>query len=194
MKRIIFITLIILVFGSFNAFAEREKYKIEVYFDTCEVIIYNSSGKVVHECLATLTWKKIKLPQKGIIKKEDIILGPSWIPTEGVKERYYQKHGVRLLNYYPPGHKKNAMGAFKWVPTFIVSEGYYPGDTDIRFHEEKDPENLGKYLSSGCIRLPKKSGIPLSYKFLEAEKIEFELTTLAIKSWQAGIPIFRAEK
>ncbi|MGB9847889.1 MAG: L,D-transpeptidase [Minisyncoccia bacterium] len=85
------------------------------------------------------------LPKIGEISR--VVFNPTWHPTENIKANYLKKYKVILPDVIPPGHPLNAMGAAALYLEFNGRESIY------RIHGTNAPSSIGKYASSGCIRM-----------------------------------------
>ena len=67
---------------------------------------------------------------------------PEWRPPEEMKQRELAKYGRKLPDVMPGG-PKNPLGA----------RALYIGNTLYRIHGTNNPRSIGKFVSSGCIRM-----------------------------------------
>ena len=67
---------------------------------------------------------------------------PEWRPPEEMKKRELVKYGRKLPDVMPGG-PKNPLGA----------RALYIGNTEYRIHGTNNPRSIGKFVSSGCIRM-----------------------------------------
>ncbi len=67
---------------------------------------------------------------------------PEWRPPEEMKQRELAKYGRKLPDVMPGG-PKNPLGA----------RAMYIGGTLYRIHGTNNPRSIGKFVSSGCIRM-----------------------------------------
>ena len=67
---------------------------------------------------------------------------PEWRPPEEMKRRELAKYGRKLPDVMPGG-PENPLGA----------RALYIGSTLYRIHGTNDPRSIGKFVSSGCIRM-----------------------------------------
>ena len=67
---------------------------------------------------------------------------PEWRPPEEMKKRELAKYGRKLPDVMPGG-PKNPLGA----------RALYIGSTEYRIHGTNNPRSIGKFVSSGCIRM-----------------------------------------
>ena len=67
---------------------------------------------------------------------------PEWRPPEEMKKRELIKYGRKLPDVMPGG-PNNPLGA----------RALYIGNTLYRIHGTNDPRSIGKFVSSGCIRM-----------------------------------------
>ena len=67
---------------------------------------------------------------------------PEWRPPEEMKQRELAKYGRKLPDVMPGG-PKNPLGA----------RALYIGNTLYRIHGTNNPKSIGKFVSSGCIRM-----------------------------------------
>ena len=67
---------------------------------------------------------------------------PEWRPPEEMKKRELAKYGRKLPDVMPGG-PKNPLGA----------RALYIGNTEYRIHGTNNPRSIGKFVSSGCIRM-----------------------------------------
>ena len=67
---------------------------------------------------------------------------PEWRPPEEMKQRELKKYGRKLPDVMPGG-PKNPLGA----------RALYIGNTLYRIHGTIAPSSIGKFVSSGCIRM-----------------------------------------
>ena len=67
---------------------------------------------------------------------------PEWRPPEEMKRRELAKYGRKLPDVMPGG-PKNPLGA----------RALYIGSTLYRIHGTNNPRSIGKFVSSGCIRM-----------------------------------------
>ena len=67
---------------------------------------------------------------------------PEWRPPAEMKERELKKYGRKLPDVMPGG-PKNPLGA----------RAIYIGNTLYRIHGTNNPGSIGKFVSSGCIRM-----------------------------------------
>ena len=75
---------------------------------------------------------------------------PEWRPPEEMKERELKKYGRKLPDVMPGG-PKNPLGA----------RALYIGNTLYRIHGTNNPRSIGKFVSSGCIRMVNEEVIDL---------------------------------
>ncbi len=85
------------------------------------------------------------LPKIGEVSK--VTFHPYWYPTENIKKRYLNTHGVALPDVVPPNHPLNALGT---VAISFVVDGK---EQIVKIHGTNDPKSIGHYVSSGCIRM-----------------------------------------
>jgi len=85
------------------------------------------------------------LPKIGEVTR--VVFNPTWRPTENIKNNYRRKYGINLPDVIPPGHPLNAMGKVAIILSFDHKESIY------RIHGTNDSNSIGKYISSGCIRM-----------------------------------------
>jgi lipoprotein-anchoring transpeptidase ErfK/SrfK len=88
----------------------------------------------------------------GIARVGDMQEWPSWVPTEGEKQR------LGPLPSYVKGGPANPMGARALY--------LYQGDKDtlFRIHGTNQPEYIGEAISSGCIRMLNEDVIDLYHR------------------------------
>ncbi len=75
---------------------------------------------------------------------------PEWRPPEEMKKRELAKYGRKLPDVMPGG-PKNPLGA----------RALYIGNTLYRIHGTNNPRSIGKFVSSGCIRMVNEEVIDL---------------------------------
>jgi lipoprotein-anchoring transpeptidase ErfK/SrfK len=75
---------------------------------------------------------------------------PEWRPPEEMKQRELAKYGRKLPDVMPGG-PKNPLGA----------RALYIGNTLYRIHGTNNPRSIGKFVSSGCIRMLNEEVIDL---------------------------------
>ncbi len=78
---------------------------------------------------------------------------PWWYPTPNIKRDYLRRKGVRLPNSVPPGRRSNPMGKFK----IHLSQG-----SGFRIHGTNAPSQIGRRVSSGCIRMRNADGLEMA--------------------------------
>ncbi|MBM4211556.1 MAG: L,D-transpeptidase [Gammaproteobacteria bacterium] len=67
---------------------------------------------------------------------------PTWRPPESIRKYYLKTHQEELPEIIPPG-PKNPLGNY----------AIYTSEARILIHGTNDEDSIGKYASSGCIRL-----------------------------------------
>lgn len=85
------------------------------------------------------------LPKIGEVKR--VVFNPTWRPTENIKNNYRKRYNIELPDVVPPGHPLNALGTAALYLAFDNQESIY------HIHGTNDPKSIGKYVSSGCIRM-----------------------------------------
>lgn len=119
-----------------------------------ELTSLNEKGEVLFQTKVVLPRKDFyNVPIVGIVY--DITGNPTWTPTQSM----HKSNPGKYRDFYPPRTPGNAMGFCKASMDFTVSDGVIPGaDSNqmqgIRIHGNGKEWDLGKHLSSGCIRIP----------------------------------------
>ncbi len=130
------------------------KYHIEVMLKKCRLRLYrqlaNGSRKLVKEYTVATARKGMDHPEgKGYVTKIDT--NPWWYPTPDMKRRA-AKRG-KSLKPVAPGKKGNPMGSVK----IHLSHG-----PTYRIHGTNRPDQIGRRVSLGCIRMLNKDGLELA--------------------------------
>jgi hypothetical protein len=179
MKRIIFITLIILVFGISDVSANEEELTVKVYLDLDPAMgeIIDKEGNCIKEFQTTIPKEEIQLPQRAIITW--VQYDPPWVIPPGIKARNPKKY--KDIDEIPAGDENNYMGMVKWHTEPWPGDGYFPTDPYVRVHEEIRPERIGTKDSVKCIRLLLTGLIPSSEIIDKAKHKVLILTTTKIE-------------
>lgn len=82
------------------------------------------------------------ITKTSIIRKE---VEPTWNVPKSIWQHTYQTKGISLPDSVPPG-PKNPLGPY----------ALYMAHTGYLIHGNNQPESIGKYASSGCIRMYNK--------------------------------------
>lgn len=119
---------------------------ILVDFTEATVTVVETDGTILYQSKAVLPRKDYyALPVSGVVK--NATMGPAWKPTP----RMLRDTSKNLKPYYKPYEKGNAMGSCKVTIRFDQSEDILK---NVRIHGHAKDTDLGKRLSSGCIRTP----------------------------------------
>ena len=127
-----------------------QRYTIEVSVKECKLRLYENQDSGERKLIRTFTVATAKPGVrspfgKGHVTKID--LNPWWHPTPGMKAAARRKG--RSLAAVRPGSPRNPMGSFKI---------YLSHHSTIRIHGTNKPEQLGKRVSAGCIRMRNEEG------------------------------------
>ena len=147
---ILFIFLILIFLCAVKSYASTNYvYQILVDLKNLQLTLKEcETGKIVFSFPiagpASINYLK-PLPKVGEVSK--IVFQPYWYPTENIKKKYLQTHGVALPNVIPPNHPLNALGTVAISFTIDGKEQIY------KIHGTNDPKSIGHYVSSGCIRM-----------------------------------------
>lgn len=119
------------------------KYREGIVINTAEPRLYYfyPDGKYVFTTpvgLGRYNWRTPEMATKVIKKVED----PTWHIPKAIREHALKTTGKELPDEIPPG-PDNPLGKYA---IYLARNGYL-------IHGTNNPESVGKYYSSGCIRL-----------------------------------------
>lgn len=136
---------------------KKPKYKIIVSVSKCTLWLYevqaDGSLKMVRPFRVATAKKGTPFP-KGAGYVTRIDFNPWWYPTSNMKRKAAAK-GKRLAPV-PPGSRRNPMGAIKIHLSHQNNGGAY------RIHGTNKPNQIGKRVSLGCIRMFNNDGEKLA--------------------------------
>lgn len=101
------------------------------------------------------------------------MLRPWWIPEQEVRDEYLKEHHEELPRIVRFGSPLDAMGSVKFIIKFQKCESA----CCVRMHGTNRPDEIGKAVSHGCIRMYNEDALALA-KIIEDHERETEIIIL----------------
>ena len=145
--------------------SSRSSYEIKVSVNKRRLWLYElgANGKrVLVRTYVVATPRPGKPVPWGEGEITRIEFDPWWYPTPSIKQDYLKRKGVHLPDSVPPGRKSNPMGKFK----IYLSHG-----EGFRIHGTNAPSQIGRRVSSGCIRMHNSDGLEMAHALAVGTKV-----------------------